>query len=862
MMQGIVSRGRGLPGGVDGEVVHSAITLSSARSLPVRGQRGGAWTAWEELASLADADADDARMAASQLPPARGPGRNPAAGLARTLYGDLESSRSENARAFCAPQPRSAWAEAPGRSSASALPPQPSARHAPAEALEDTSTGGPGAAWAGLRASPLTTRSAHSVPRSASPAHRAPSPQLRASVQTNEIAMAQGTEDFLSASQGFLREYNRLARLGLAQGNLRIAEENLTQALELVQQGQMSSTPVAAVTYNLLGCMCRRMGRLNEAVDYLHRSLDVLAARRNGAEPVVERDIDLADVHMNMSSAQSALNRHDAALLHVETAIALLSDRLGMGERPDLQGVASEQDSKDVRMLVIAHYNRGAEMRTLNQHTGSLQAFDTAMQLADSFLPPGDSLLSMIKKAQRRARGGQTAAALPDRMGAPPGVTPLRLSMLQQESSHSVLQLASSAADQGAPERRKREASTLETASHRSMSSMASRRSPRSGRSQLTPQGWHNLHAVHCGNFASSARRSARDGGGGAGVEASRQPRVNFTDTHVQTGLVPVSQQAEMRATLPRNVFQRKHAAWRGTDGDTAEVELDENDEVLGLAQEHDIFALIRAAPDASVVKVASRYVPQSDKTRGLLDYGHSLTRSLIKTKEMCESGTQVEQEYMDAERGAGGGGEGGHFVRLKSLPGGWRRENVELTVEDMVSQRAREELRGRGSERASSALRAGSVDTSEAGRRQGASLDRTYRSHLQRTREAHLRFNRVALTLQKAYRCHLARGVATELLRNPRHLKAMLAKQIHAFASLLQSNIRCMLAKRHVAKRASLRIMSAEDRWRARRNRAAYVIQAWFWGVIGSRLVAKRHSGPPAAAACVQRAYRSHLAR
>ena len=798
----MLNRERGHPGGADGAAALNAITLSSARSLPVRGQRGGSWTAWEELASLAAADEDSGRLAASQLPPARGQGRQPAAGLARTLYADLESSRSENARAFCAPQPRSAWAEQ----------------------------------------------------------HRAPSPQLRASVQSNQTAIAQGTQDFLSASQGFVREYNRLARLGLAQGNLHIAEENLTQALELVQQGQMSSTLVAAVTYNLLGCMCRRMGRLNEAVDHLQQSLNVLAARRHTGQPLSERDVDLADVHMNMSSAQSALNRHDAALVHVETAIALLSERLGLGERQDLQGrhnISSEQDSKDLRMLVIAHYNCGAELRTLNQHAGSLQAFDTAIHLADSFLPPGDSLLSMIKKGQPRAGGGQSTAA--DRMGAPPGVTPLRLSMLQHQSSSSVQQ-PSSSADQGAPERRKQEPSTHETASHRSISSMGSRHTPRSGRSQLTPQGWHKLHAVHCGNFASSARRSARDWG--AGADSSRQPRVNFTDTHVQTGLVPASQQAQLRATLPRNVFQRQRMALHGTGEDKAEVELDENDEVLGMAQEHDIFALIRATPDASVVKVASRYAAQNDRTKGLLDYGHSLTRSLRPPeKEMCESGTQVEQEYMASER-ATGGGEGRHLVRLKSLPGGWRRENVEQTVEDMVSERARVELRGRGSERGGLGLRGGSTDASAPARRQGTSLDRTYRSHLQRTREVHLRFSKVALTLQMAYRCHLARAVATELMRNPRHLKAMLAKQIHAFAALLQSNMRCMLAKRHVAKRASLRIMSAEDRWRARRNRASYVIQAWFCEVVGSRLVAGRHAGPPAAAACVQRAYRSHLAR
>jgi len=843
----MLNRERGHPGGADGAAALNAITLSSARSLPVRGQRGGSWTAWDELASLAAADEDSGLR--PQLPPARGQGRQPAAGLARTLYSDLESSRSENARAFCAPQPRSDWAEQSSRSNA---------RPRPAEALEDTSLGSSSAAWAEPRAPPLSTRSAQNAQRSASPAHRAPSPQLRASVQSNQTAMAQGTHDFLSASQGFVREYNRLARLGLAQGNLHIAEENLTQALELVQQGQMSSTLVAAVTYNLLGCMCRRMGRLNEAVDYLQQSLDVLAARRQKGEPLSERDVDLADVHMNMSSAHSALNRHDAALVHVETAIALLSERLGMGERQDLQGLRNISSQQDLRMLVIAHYNRGAELRTLNQHAGSLQAFDTAIHLADSFLPPGDALLSMIKKAQPRS-GGQSTAE--DRMGAPPGVTPLRLSMLQHQSSSSVQQPLSSA-DQGAPERREQEASTHETASHRSISSMGSRHTPRSGRSQLTPQGWHKLHAVHCGNFASSARRSARDWGASAGPYSSKQPRVNFTDTHVQTGPVPASQQAQLRATLPRNVFQRKRMALHGTGVDKADVELDENDEVLGMAQEHDIFALIRATPDASVVKVASRYAAQNDKTKGLLDYGHSLTRSLRPPeKEMCESGTQVEQEYMASER-ATGGGKGTHLVRLKSLPGGWRRESVEQTVEDMVSERARVELRGRGNERGGLGLRGGSMDASAPARRQGTSLDRTYRSHLQRTREVHLRFSKVALTLQMAYRCHLARAVATELMRNPRHLKAMLAKQIHAFAALLQSNMRCMLAKRHVAKRASLRIMSAEDRWRARRNRASYVIQAWFCEVVGSRLVAGRHAGPPAAAACVQRAYRSRLAR
>ena len=891
MMKGI-ARGRGLGG--DGEGQHVPFSLSSARSLPVRGQRGGhvghVNMAWQELGSLADADTYDCvqrQMAASQqLPPARG--QRGQSSMARTLYGgsDLESSRSENARALYAPLPRSAWTEQQqsSRNDAHALL-QPlresgseggvsgqsglhhiSARRAFTENSADMCVAASAQPWPGPRTIPLAPAelaSHRNVHRSVSPANRAPSPQFSkqtAVFQTNKIAMAQGTQDFLWASQSFLCEYNRLARLGLAQGNLRIADENLMQALELVQQGDMENTEVSAVTYNLLGCMYRRMGRLNEAVDYLHRSLYVLALRKQGGEPLVECDVDLADVHMNMSSAQSALNRHDSALHHVETAVALLSERLGMaqGLEPG-ESLSSEQDSKDVRMLAIAHYNRGAELRTLTKHSESLQAFESAMHLADNFLPPGDSLRAMIKKAHRRAGGANRDEA--GWVGAPPGVTPLRLSMLQPTVHTSAQQTyphyASVDRDTGERERPAQQPGSAHTPSHRSTSSMGSMRTPRSGRSQLTPQGLHSLHAVHRGNFATSARRSARDGR--AGDELSKQPRVSFTNTQIQTGLVKATHDSEMRATLPRNVFQRKNLDTRGSGGDDL-VSFDEHDEVLGLAQAHDIFSLIRGVPEGGVVNVASRYVAQDGNTKGLFDYGRSLAQSLIKKKEVCESYTQVEHEYMGGAESAAP--DDGPFVRLKSLPGGWRRENVEQTVEDMVSQRAREEIRGRASERGSGgwAFRAGNVDPAAA--RPANSLDRTYRSHLQRTREAHLRYNKVALVLQLAFRCHMARLVAIHLQHNPRHLKAMMAKQINAFATLLQSNMRCMLSKRRVAKYASRRIMSAEDRWRSRRNRASFVIQAWFWQVVGSRLKARRFNGPSDAASCLQRTFRFYVAR
>jgi tetratricopeptide (TPR) repeat protein len=884
MMQSIVDRNRGFVTG-DASAMgqqHLALSLSSARSLPVRGRRGGGWSAWKELAWLADADdANEERMVASHLPPTRVPSRqHVSTDLSHTLYSDLNSSRSENARSSFVPQPKNAWAEQQPNFS------QPVSRRKQEDpSIEYYSAEIAGSARPASRAAVLAPTAVSSFQGSARngtmleqvhaaqhlpelPSHRHPSPHYRAKVESNQIAMAQGTEDFLSASQGFLREYNRLARLGLAQGNLPAAEVNITQAMDLIQQGDFSSTEVAAVTYNLLGCLHRREGRLNEAVDYLHRSLDILALRQQRGEALLERDVDLADIHMNMSSAQSALNRHDTALMHVETAIALLSERLGIsqGQLPQ-ESPSSEQDSKDLRMLAIAHYNRGAEMRTLKQD--STQAFEDALHLANKFLPPGDKLRAVIKKAQRRG-GGARGVHKGDvqGVGAPPGVTPLRLSMLAApgsgESSGRQRQPHSDLSGAAMRERERVRQQSISDMSYGGASSMGSARTALSSQSELTPQGWHKLHGVHRGTFASSARRSAREHGAADDtIPSSAQATASVTSMQVQTGLVRGSP-PEGGAALPRNVFQRKHAAQlAGRDAQQQHAAIDENDEVLGLAQEHDMFSLIRAVPEGHAVLAASRYVPKDDKAKGLFDYVRSLDVSLIKPPPAkCESGTQVEHEFI-ADSSHTGPAED------RQARGYSSRDIVEQTVEQLVAHRARQELRGHDDVGGRDAwgLMSGSVNGVGTGgrgvaRSAGRSLDRTYRKHLERTRQAHARYNKVATVLQLAYRCHLARQTAIELQRNPRHLKAMLAKTLHAFATLLQSNVRCMLAKRNVAKEANRRIMTAQDRWREQRNRAAYVIQAWFCEVVGARLMARRHSGPRDAAICLQHAFRCHRAR
>ena len=842
VMEGAHTRTRGLGGQTADSTgpPHLAFAISSARSAPVRGRRGSGLAAWEDLAQLVDQEHGEARrqpFSQQPLPRVGERGLSPA-GLSRTYSAQLDSSRSENARSLYAPQPRSAWTDHQ----------QPATRGAPEQLSVDLGRGTPRRPGT---SGPRTQGRAADRPWT--PSWVDPSPQHRRTVATNDSAMAQGAEDFLSASLGFLREYNQLARLGLAQGNLTVAQENLEQARELIQQGGMASTEIAAVTYNLFGCMYRRMGRLDEAMDYLQQALHILEPRQR-AGALVERDVDVADVHMNMSSAQSAMQHHDDALRHVDEAIALLTARLGLTPgQAAVDGFSSEQDIKDVRMLVIAHYNRGSEMRTLKQD--STPAFAAAMQLADDLLPPDDALRLMIRKAQRRASREES-----ERVGAPPGVKPLRLSMLNGQNTAPRGHVQHGDADKGQ--------NSCRSSSRRSAASVASVATPLTGRSQLTPQGWHTLHPVHRGNFASSARRSARD----RGVEEDRKD-VHVTSTHMQTGLV---KHAHVRSrTLhpsagdaeapPRNVFRRKERVYHGARDPDRPTPLDENDAVLEMAQAHDIFSLVRAWPDSSVLDRASRYVPQGGIGKGLYDYGHALDQSLVKKpKQLVESGTQVEQAAWTGTA-SGPDCENSYVTR---------RDRVQ-SVEEMVSQHARQQLhagdssreRGRGvwgRRSAGGGGDGGGVGGRHAGLSQGY-LDRTYKSHLERTRQAHLRYNQTALVLQLAYRGHLARQAAIELQRNPQHLKTMMAKQIQAFAALLQNNVRCMLAKRWCAKMAGRRMQTAQDRWRIKRDRAAIFIQAWFCRVVGVRqrkAAGFTMSADARAAAVVQRAFRCHCAR
>ncbi|KAJ1488041.1 hypothetical protein T484DRAFT_1784470, partial [Baffinella frigidus] len=187
----------------------------------------------------------------------------------------------------------------------------------------------------------------------------------------------------------------------------------------------------------------------------------------------------------------------------------------------------------------------------------------------------------------------------------------------------------------------------------------------------------------------------------------------------------------------------------------------------------------------------------------------------------------------------------------------------------------------------------------------------RTYKGHLQRTRDAHerynavaavlqsaFRYNAVAAVLQSAFRCHRARLEALEAQRNPSHLRALYVNQaleaprnpsrlralyvnqINAFATLIQCNARTMLARlragllagqkalsaRQVNAKSLLagkKALSARQEWYKRRVTAARRIQAFFLLKCGARKHSHVWAGAVQrrAALRIQRAARAHAA-
>ncbi|KAJ1488042.1 hypothetical protein T484DRAFT_2145656 [Baffinella frigidus] len=378
--------------------------------------------------------------------------------LVRSLYGDLSSSRSEGARSDV--QGRRAWDDGPSddgraQNNASQLARVRGAHAPPVQELDVDGLPHMAAAPSPGSDSRYEVSGGEEGPPSS---QRSPTMQAAAIQQANR--------DFLTACEDFVREYNHRGRIALARGDIPAAHKNLLEAQKLVEGDLAGHRALTALTYNNLGCLLRRVGHPQKALRVLQKALATLAEhpeaaamRRKGPAPTGggsdEVDIDVADVHLNVSSALSQLKRHSDALNHVETAIAILSERLGGSER--LRAMAADRGQKreartlkNLRLLTIAYYNCAAEQQVLGLVGEAVSTFQRALHVCEAHLGREDPLFASIQAAH--AASVQAAARLPAAGGrnttgdvtnmtaAPPGVTPLRLSMLHQRTLNSSAQ--------------------------------------------------------------------------------------------------------------------------------------------------------------------------------------------------------------------------------------------------------------------------------------------------------------------------------------------------------------------------------------------------------------------------------------
>jgi tetratricopeptide (TPR) repeat protein len=130
-------------------------------------------------------------------------------------------------------------------------------------------------------------------------------------------------------------------------------KNDFNMALKMLQRAQTlceSNDQAKAITYNNIACYYRKIGKLKLALSFLQNALQI---EKRLAVPE-----SAADTHLNICAVLSQLNKHDLALLHATSAVALLQELM-------LSGATLNPDRFAV--LAIAYHNIGVEQEFLQR---------------------------------------------------------------------------------------------------------------------------------------------------------------------------------------------------------------------------------------------------------------------------------------------------------------------------------------------------------------------------------------------------------------------------------------------------------------------------------------------------------------
>jgi tetratricopeptide (TPR) repeat protein len=141
-----------------------------------------------------------------------------------------------------------------------------------------------------------------------------------------------------------------------------------------------------AITFNNQGCFYKRVGQLDEALEYLREALKL---EEEGATDIVNR----AGTLLNVCAILSQTNQHEEAL-----QVALRALRLLKAE--------ADASTNGVTTLVIAYHNTGVELEFLQQRQEAALTFKQGWDLARERLGLRHSLTASMKVSYMNATEG------------------------------------------------------------------------------------------------------------------------------------------------------------------------------------------------------------------------------------------------------------------------------------------------------------------------------------------------------------------------------------------------------------------------------------------------------------------------
>eukprot|EP00933_Yihiella_yeosuensis_P004454 TRINITY_DN10881_c0_g1_i2.p1 TRINITY_DN10881_c0_g1~~TRINITY_DN10881_c0_g1_i2.p1 ORF type:complete len:1584 (+),score=332.04 TRINITY_DN10881_c0_g1_i2:188-4939(+) len=212
--------------------------------------------------------------------------------------------------------------------------------------------------------------------------------------------------DFLSALERYVVLCNFWGVQSLNSGKHTVALELFKKAEAMTEAENVPNfkrrVTLRASTFNNLCCYFRNRGKLNASVQFVEKALKLEQRYKEAESP--------ATTHLNYSVLLSTMGRHEQALEHLETAIAVLHDQdreieYELGEAQDHgdeSGIVKRREQlrqETCSMLVIAHYNMWVEHVRLNRKSTGISFLSRAANIAKHKLGESSPLADKMEQA-------------------------------------------------------------------------------------------------------------------------------------------------------------------------------------------------------------------------------------------------------------------------------------------------------------------------------------------------------------------------------------------------------------------------------------------------------------------------------